>query len=453
VPDIATSALARLDAALQGRAVGPDDAAWDEARTAWNLAVDQRPAVVAEARSVDDVQQVVRFAAANGLRVAAQGTGHGAPAVPSLDGAVLLRTGALDAIAIDADARVARLGAGATWGPVAAAAGEAGLAGLAGTSPSVGVTGYTVGGGAGWLVRRHGLAAWTLRAAEVVTAGGDVLRVDDAEHADLLWVLRGGGAAVVVTALEVDLVALPEAYAGGLWWPVERAPDVLAAWAAALPELPTEVTSIGRLLNVPDLPMLPEPVRGRSFVVVEAAVAGDATLADALLRPLRALSPAMDTFAAMGPAGLGAVHGDPPAPVPGAGGGALLHELPPAALEAMVAAAGAGSGTALIGVEVRHLGGAVADGAGVPAVLDRIAEPFASFAVGLAADPASRAATEASLADVAEAFAPWTSTRTLPTLADAPIDPVAAYGDAAARLRDVERTYDPDGLIVVNRRG
>ena len=133
------------------------------------------------------------------------------------------------------------------------------------------------------------------------------------------------------------------------------------------------------------------------------------------------------------------MHGDPPAPVPGAGGGALLHELPPAALEAMIAAAGAGSGTALIGVEVRHLGGAAADGSPVPAVLDRVAEPFAAFAVGLAADPATRAATEASLAVVAEAFAPWTSTRTLPTLADAPVD---AGGDvrrggrgAAARDR------------------
>ena len=183
--------VSTLDAELDGDAVGPGDAAWDDARSAWNLAFDQQPAAVARVRTAEDVQRTVRFAAANGLRVAPQGTGHGAGAAGRIDDAILLRTQALGGVDVDPATRLARVGAGVQWRDLAAVASPLGLAGLAGTSGTVGVAGYTLGGGAGWLVRRHGLGAWSLRAADVVTADGERVRVTDTEHADLLWALRG----------------------------------------------------------------------------------------------------------------------------------------------------------------------------------------------------------------------------------------------------------------------
>jgi hypothetical protein len=213
------------------------------------------------------------------------------------------------------------------------------------------------------------------------------------------------------------------------------------------------VTTIARLLRVPDLPFLPENLRGRAFVVVEAA-ADEERSAAPLLRALRSLRPEIDTFAPLPAAELATVHGDPPSPVPGVGTGILLHALPASALEAMIASAGAGSRSALLSLEVRQLGGAVAEPEPVDAVLGSIAEPYAVFGVGLAAGPELRAATEASLDAAVTALAPWRSERTLPTLADAPIDPVAVFGqERAARLLDVERAVDPEGRIVRNRIG
>ena len=442
--DIPVSAL---DAELDGDAIDPGDAAWDDARRAWNLAFDQHPVAVVRAGSTEDVQRAVRFAAAHGLRVAPQGTGHGAGQTGSLDGALLLRTQGLGGVEIDPATRIARIGAGVQWRDVAGAASPLGLAGLAGTSGTVGVTGYTLGGGAGWLVRRHGLCAWSLRAADVVTADGELVHASDAEHADLLWALRGSGRGTgVVTALEVELVELREVVGGGLWWPIAAAPDVLRTWAQLVGDLSDDVTSLARLLRFPPVPDLPEHLRGQSFVVVEAvSVTGEAPLGG-LLGPLRELGPANDTVQAMPAAQLATLHGDPADPVAGVGEGHLLTDLPEAALDALLGVAGPDASPSLINVEVRHLDGATSRGAGVPAALASLAEPFAAFAIGGAMNDDMRAATEASLGAFGAALEPWRSERTIPTLADRPIDPEVAFGpDVAKRLRAVEAAYDPDG--------
>ena len=194
-----------LRAAVAGDVVAPSDPDWDAARQAWNLAADQRPAVVVRAAAPSDLAATVRFAAASGLRVAPQCTGHGAMSLGDLSDAILLRTAGLSGVDVDPSARTARVQAGARWRDVVAASGEHGLAGLHGMSGGVGVAGYTLGGGIGWFARREGFASTHVRSFDVVTADGEERHVDAEREPDLFWALRGGGGApVVVGSIELS---------------------------------------------------------------------------------------------------------------------------------------------------------------------------------------------------------------------------------------------------------
>jgi FAD/FMN-containing dehydrogenase len=221
----------RPDHSLNGKVILPGDARFDDARRAWNLAVDQRPAAVVFPESAADVAAAVGYAARRGLRIAAQGTGHNARPLGPLADTVLLRTDKMRSIQIDPQARTARVEAGVAWIDVVHAAAAHGLAALAGSSPDVGVVGYTLGGGLSFLGRKHGLAASHVLAANVVTADGTLARTDADREPDLFWALRGGGGSFgVVTALEFRLFPVAEAYAGALWYPIQRGSEVLHAW-------------------------------------------------------------------------------------------------------------------------------------------------------------------------------------------------------------------------------
>jgi FAD/FMN-containing dehydrogenase len=445
------TARTHLDAQLGGRFVGPQDPSWDEARRAWNLSVDQRPAAVVRADSAQDVVAVVDVAREHGLRVAAQGTGHGAAPRASLEGSVLLDMSHMNSVEIDPGTRRARLKAGAQWQHVVGPAAEHGLAGLSGSAPDVCVAGYVLGGGCGWMIRRYGLAANSVRAAEVVTADGRQVRADTDSEPDLFWALRGGGGSFgVVTALELELFPVSELYAGVLFWPQERAAGVLKAWSEWTAGVPDEMTSLGRLLNLPPLEQIPEPVRGRSFVVVEAAWLGDVAGGSELLAPLRELGPEMDTFAMIPPTGLAALHMDPPEPVPGAGDGMSLSGFPAEAVDAMVAATGPGTESPLLSIEVRHLGGAAARPEPQHGALAAIDAPYTTFAVGMAADAGMKKAVDQRHDHVQSALAPWDAGR-MPNFADRPVDPVRLFTEEAyARLREVKSRYDPDNVIQAN---
>jgi FAD/FMN-containing dehydrogenase len=269
------------------------DPGWDEARQAWNLAVDQHPAAIARPACVQDVVAAVQFARTHGLRVAAQGTGHNAGPLGALAGTMLVKTTAMRRVSIDPGAKIARAEAGAVWRDVVAAAAGYGLAALAGSAPSVGVVGYTIGGGISWLGRAYGLAASNVAAIEIVTADGRLVRADAGTETDLFWALRGGGGSFgVVTAIELRLFPITEVYAGQLWWPADAAAPVLQAWRELTGgDLPEEFTSAARLANFPQIPAIPEDLRGRSFIIVFTSHLGSPAEADALLAPLRALRP------------------------------------------------------------------------------------------------------------------------------------------------------------------
>jgi FAD/FMN-containing dehydrogenase len=208
----------------------PDDPRWQQARRAWNLAVEQQPAAVGLPESVDDVIAMIAYSAERGLRVAPQSTGHAAGALDDLSRTLLLRTSSMRGARVDPDARTAQVHAGTTWAEVTAAAAPHGLAALAASAADVGVLGYTLAGGVSWLSRRYGLASNSVTAAEVVTAHGAHIRTDSRHEPDLFWALRGGGGNFgVVTALEFTLYPLRDAYAGALFWPLERAHEILEA--------------------------------------------------------------------------------------------------------------------------------------------------------------------------------------------------------------------------------
>ena len=445
--------FAPLRQRVAGDVVTPGDASWDQARAAWNLAADQRPAAVVIARSADDIVEVVRFARQNGYAVSGQGTGHAAAALAlRLESTILIKTHEMRGVEIDPKARIARVEAGALWMDVTVPAQEHGLAALAGSSPDVGVVGYTLGGGLSWLSRTHGVAANSVTAIEVVTADGELVRADAANEPALFWALRGGGGSFgIVTAIEFALYPQPQVYAGTLFFPIERARQVLHAWRELVPTMPEAMTTVGRLLMLPPLEEIPEPVRGRSFVIVEAIYLGDETEGSRLLEPLRRLQPEMDTTGTIPVAALSALHMDPEHPVPGAGDGMLLTDVPAEAVDAIADLAESGAVSALLSVELRQLGGAIGRRAPGGGVVGHFDAGFAMFAVGIAPFPEAKQAVHQAVDAVFAALGDWRAASGYINFVERETDLGTLYPPAALqRLRELKRWYDPTDMIRSN---
>ena len=246
----------------------------------------------------------------------------------------------LRGVEVDAAARTARVLGGSLWNDVLEAAAPHGLTAPHGSAGDVSVVGYMLSGGLSFYARAHGLAVNAVRAVEVVTADGTLVRASEDEHTDLFWALRGGsGAFGVVVAMEIDLLPLADIFAGMLLWDAAQAAEVSRAWAEWTKSAPETATTTLRILNLPPLPDLPPFLSGRSVVVIDGAIEETDAAASALLEPLRALQPEIDTFARIPAPALIGVHMDPPEPTPSANHHAMLGDLPDAAVEAFVAAA------------------------------------------------------------------------------------------------------------------
>jgi FAD binding domain len=435
---------------FDGRVITPADSGWDEARTPWQLAVDQRPAAVVLAASEHDVIATVRAARACFLRVAAQATGHNANPLGPLDDTVLLRTSGMRGVEIDVRRRVARVQAGAVWGDVSAAAAEVGLAALAGSARDVGVVGYTLGGGLSWFARSHGLAANHVVAADIVTADGGLRRVDEDHDRDLFWAIRGGGGSFgIVTALEFRLFPITRVTAGALFWPIERASEVLHAWREWLPAVPDEITTVGRLMRFPPLPEVPEPVRGRSFVIVELASQLDEEATDGHLVPLWKLDPEIETVKRVPVTELADLHMDPPGPVPATGDGVQLADLSAEALDAYLAVTTAPDFT-MVSTELRQLGGALTTGRVRGGAVSGLDGAVGVFSVDLTPDRDSAAAAGAALDRLHAALAPWAADSTYLNFAERRPAPPVFPAQEYQHLREVKTAVDPDDVIRAN---
>jgi FAD/FMN-containing dehydrogenase len=437
--------------AIAGRLATPSDADWDQARMAWNLAADQHPEAVAFVESAEDVAAVVRFANENDLRVTAQGSGHGALSLPSLEGAILIKTERMRSIEIEA--QTARVGAGVLSLELAEAAQAHGLSSLPGSSPDVCVTGYTLGGGLSSLGRRYGFACNRVRAIELVTADGEPRTVDAENEPDLFWALRGGGGDFgIVTALQLDLVPVAEVYAGALLFPTEVGAEGLRAyhdWAAGVSD---DVTSDVRFLRPPDIPDVPEPLRGKALLVVDAACIGGREAGEAAIAPLREIGePIMDSFGQIPAAGLCKVHMDPEQPVPGLGHHRVLRELSDEAIDAFTGVAGPDSGSPLLLAELRHLGGALGRPDPDGGALSHLDAAFVMNGIGMAMGPEMSEAVSAGLDRLHDAMEPWAGDGGYFNFADRPCDADAILPpDVCARLAEVKRKWDPDGRILGN---
>ena len=314
-----------LQRRVRGAVIEPGGPGWEAATQAFNLSFVQEPTLVAVPEDERDVVAIVEYARDNGLQVAPQRTGHNAEPLGAMEDTILLKTDKLRGVEIDVERRIARVRAGSKWEEVVPRASELGLAALHGSTPDVSVAGYSLGGGVGWYARKLGLSTNSVVAIELVTADGELRRVDHEHDPELFWALRGGGGNFgVVTAIEVQLYEIPEIYAGVLFFPWERSSEVLHAWLDWTRTVPDEVTSVGRILQFPPLPELPDFLRGQQFVVVEAVFMGSEHEGAKLLEPLRALGPAIDTFAMVPPVGIAELHMDPPEPVPYTGEGMML---------------------------------------------------------------------------------------------------------------------------------
>ena len=431
--------------------IWPGSDEYDAARQAWNLYADQRPACICVARTVADVQAAVLYARDAGLTVAPQGTGHLGQALPCLERTLLLKTALHDGeVEVDPVTRTARIKAGARWGDVVDAVTPHGLAVMHGSSPSVGVIGYLLGGGLSFYGRKYGLAVNHVRALEVVTAEGVHRHVDAEHNRDLFYALRGGGGGyAVVVAVEIGLLPYAEVTGGALFFHADDARRVMRAWLGWTPHASDDITTTFRLLNLPPIPEVPEPLRGITSVCVDG-VALDPMQAQQLEARLRQVAnPMLGGFGPMPTAAVPRLHGDPEDPIAGIGDGLLLDKLDDWAIDCFLRVSGPGS--PLLSAEIRHLGGALAappPGAGARGHLEG---RFLLFGVGIPGAPAPEGQLDAHLDKYLTAMRPWaTGTRFLSFAERTSSLENCVPESVLARLRRIRAASDPDGLLVAS---
>lgn len=428
----------------------PGDPAYNEARLPWNLQADSHPAAVAYPATPHEVATVVRAATSASLKVAPQGTGHGAPALSGhLSDAVLLRTSAMTELRVDGARRSARVGAGVLWGDVVERAGRVDLAALHTSSPGVGVVGSSLGGGLSWYARQHGLQCSAITAVELVLADGTFVRATERDDSNLLWAARGGGGGFgVVTALEFDLLPIRSAYAGMLAWDWTHAQRVLTEWGSWAASAPDGVTSVARLLQAPDEPWLPADVRGRKLVIIDGVVLAGSEAATQVLAPLRALGAEIDTFVECPAASVVNLQLDPVAPTAVYANSILLDSMPASAVEALIATAGEGSGSDLLFVELRQLGGAVSRPAPRGGALERMDGSVLVLCVGLD-QGGGWAAVRADADRVTTGLQAWATGAAYLLMADADVDEQRGWPSTSwQRLVDIRTAADPHGLFL-----
>lgn len=290
-------ALARsFEATFAGTIILPEAEGYDAARSLWNATTDGRPALIARCHSTTDVAAAVKLTRSAGVPLAIRAGGHSLAGLSTCDGGVVIDLSTWRGVDVDPDRRVAVVDPGATWADVDAAGFRHGLATTGGLISTTGVAGLTLGGGIGWLQRRFGLACDNLRAAEVVTADGEVIEADE----DLLWGLRGGGGNFgVVTRFQFELHPVATVLGGLLAFPLERGEEVLRAFREWSADAPEEATLLVAIMSAPPEPFVPPQLVGQKVVALLGCWCGEDEAGEAALGPLRALGPALDQFGPM----------------------------------------------------------------------------------------------------------------------------------------------------------
>jgi FAD/FMN-containing dehydrogenase len=391
--------------AVRGPVLRPADDGYDAEREGFQTGWRHRPDVIVGATGADDVRAAVALAAAQGLPVAVQATGHGL-SVP-MDGGMLISTRRMTGVEVDAAGRTAWIEAGVRWDQVVREAAPHGLAPLNGSAPHTGAVAYTLGGGLGLLARRHGYAADHVHQIDVVTADARLRHVTADGDPDLFWALRGGRDNFgVVTGMRIGLVPVTRLYGGGLFFPA--GPDILRAFGEWTRTVPDEMTASVGMIPLPDLPVIPEPLRGRHVAHVRVAYLSDAASGERLVAPLRAVGPRLlDTLADMPYAETGSIYNDPADPHAYSGTNLMLSDLDERALDTIFELAGPDAPVPCV-VDVRHLGGALAR---TPAVASAVGFRSAPYLLRVLSplEGADLEAVRAAHRQVFDAMEPWSA--------------------------------------------
>jgi FAD/FMN-containing dehydrogenase len=442
--------ISDLRSGLDGAVIAPSDPGYDGARSVFFTGFDRRPAAIARVASAADVVRVVNLARETGAELAVRSGGHSRAGHGTCEGGIVLDLSGMRAVEVDADARTAWAEPGIVAGDYARATGEHGLATGLGDAPTVGVGGITLSGGVGFLVRKNGLTIDDLLGAEVVTAAGEVLEVDEARDPDLFWALRGGGGNFgVVTRLRFRLHEVDEAVGGMLMLPAS--PAVITGLVAAAEEAPEELSVIASVMKAPPMPFIPAELHGSPIVMALMVYAGGAEAGERAIAPIRALATPLADM--VRPIRYPEMYDGPEGPQPAhsAGTNMLVDALATGAPEAILEHLGTATAP-MAAAQLRVLGGAMAR---VPEDATAFAHRGAKMLVNVAAlyqDPAEAPEHEAWASSLKGALADGTEAAYVGFLGDDGEEGVKrAYPPATLRrLAEVKRRYDPDNLFRLN---
>lgn len=448
--------VADLRNSVEGPVLEPGTEGYEAECATYNLICALRPAMVVGATSALDVRTAVRFAVRHGLPVAVKSAAH--QMVSAAEGGLLITTQRMQRISVDPQERTVRVEAGVRWRDVLPRTAEFGLAPIVGSAPDVGVVGYTLGGGQSPLLGRTlGYATDHVRWLDMVTADGELRRVTPQREPDLYWAVLGGkGNFGVVTEIEFEVFPLERFYGGGIYFPGEHLAQVVGAWRAWLPSVGEEMTSSLGIQRLPDIPVLPEPLRGAFVVHLRIGYLGSAADGTELVAPLRAAAPVLIDLVGEKPyTSIGEIHMDPVDPMPYFDRCLCLEEFSEKTAQRLVELTGPDSGCTLVNLEIRALGGAFDREPEFPNSVPSRGLPYVvfGFAVG---GPDQADTLRAELAKVVDGLAPWTAQRNMvnflsPDEATDPEGVRAVYGaERFDRLAEVKRRYDPANVFRFN---
>ncbi len=446
-----TFSIPELRATLNGQVITPGEAGYDEARRAFPGDIDRYPAAIVRVKDASDVSRVVSLARETGLELAVKSGGHSGAGHSTTDGGILLDLAEMKNLEIDVSGRTAWAETGLTAGEYTAAVGAHGLATGFGDTGSVGIGGITLGGGVGFLARKHGLTIDDLLAAEVVTADGEILHVDAETHPDLFWAIRGGGGNFgVATRFKFRLHEVDTIVGGMLLLPAT--PEVIASFVAEAEAAPEELSAIANVMAAPPMPFLPPEWHGELVVMALMAYAGDVDEGERAIAPLRALAePIADmvkpmSYPEMYPPEEGDYH-------PTAASRTLFMDtVDRGVAETIVEYLRASDATMRV-AQIRVLGGAMAR---VPAEATAFAHRSSRIMVNVAAfyeGPEDQPRREAWVTDFASALEGGGAGAYVNFLGDEGEERVrAAYpGSTWERLVEIKGRYDPTNLFRLNQ--
>jgi FAD/FMN-containing dehydrogenase len=455
-PSLGEATLQDLRESVRGRVITPEDDGYAAACAVWNGMYDgKRPAVIVRCAGTADVIAAVGFARSNDLDIAVRGGGHSIAGFSTCDGGIVIDLGDIKHVRVDPQARRAHVGGGATWSDVDGETQAHGLATTGGLVSSTGVGGFTLGGGIGWLMRKHGLACDNLVGADVVTADGRLVHASETENADLLWGLRGGGGNFgIVTDFELELYPVgPTVYAGAIFYPAEADADLLRLFGEWSSSAPDDITAIVNLTTAPPLPVIPEAWHGKKVAAFLAMSTGPADEAEKLVAGFRTVAePVADLLGPIPYLGMQTLI-DPlwPKGIKSYFKATNLARLDEALIDELVRLHGEAPGPQCE-IHVHQMGGAVGR---VPEDATAFVERSMPFLLNVVTGWQDGAATDAHIAwtrSVIEAASGFSTGRAYVNfLTDAGAGTTAYGGAGYERLVALKDAYDPTNLFHLNQ--